>query len=213
MFSAAAVSQSVIEVPVTVAQLDRAMERYERHDADLHRRGKKHLNNSIEEGRGSFVGMLGEEITYDFFPGGETIWERTPEDHPYDYDLRLLVMPHMTVDVKTKNQTYDKAPRPHYFATVCDKNTTQQCDLYWFVRVHCSFEKAWILGCLPKLRFFQTAQFNTKGEPDPTSHCGWCFKEDCWNLPINKLWLPKTLGELQAMVLHTSAVDDLAPPL
>ena len=192
--------------------MERALERYDRHESELKCQGRAHLNNSIEEGRGSFCGILGEEITYDFFPGAVSAWRYVSADHLYDYDLQLDSPPNLTADVKTKRQTYDGPPKPHYFATVCDKNTRQQCDLYWFMRVHTSCEKAWILGCMPKRAFFKLARFYSKGELDPTSHCGWRFKEDCWNLPIEQLWHPTTVAELQEMYANFMAeasVDDL----
>lgn len=189
----------IIELHISADQLERAMAREDAFKRKLTRRNLSCLNNSIRKGCGDFIGILGEELLHDFYPGQ---WERTPEDNPYHWDLRLSTPPQATVDVKTKTQTYDQPPRGHYFATVCDKNITQQCDMYWFVRIHHMCERAWLLGYMPKKQFFQQAKKYLKGEPDPTSHNGWRFKEDCWNLPVSDLLAPpKTSAELHALQL------------
>lgn len=196
--------RGIIEIPVLPEQLDRAMAREDEFKGKLGKRNRACLNNSIRKGCGDFIGILGEELLHDFYPGQ---WERTPEENPYHWDLRLLTPPGGTADVKTKTQTYDQSPRGHYFATVCDKNITQQCDMYWFVRVHHMCERAWILGYMPKPEFFKQAKKYLKGALDPTSHNGWRFKEDCWNLPVADLMPPpKTVEELRLLqLLHFSS--------
>lgn len=207
MLSFTVAKSSVIEVPITDYQLARAHTRHERMNSDLAHRGRAHFNNSIEEGRGTLGGLLGEEITYDFFPGDEPAWDYAPEDNPYHFDLTLRGLPGITADVKTKRQTFDGPPAPHYFATVCAKNITQICDIYWFVRVHNSGERAWMLGWLPKKEFFRIAQFFHKGDDDPTSHCGWKFKEDCYNVPVKDLWVAETAEVLRETWARYTAVD------
>lgn len=207
MALAAPVRSPVVEVPVTDLQLARASMRHERVNGNLQQRGKKCFNNSIEEGRGTLGGLLGEEVTYDFFTGPQPAWERTPENNPYHFDLILRGRSPITVDVKTKRQEYDGAPAPHYFATVCAKNIEQVCDIYWFVRVHTAGEKAWILGWLPKKEFFRIALFFKKGDLDPTSHLGWRFREDCYNVSVRQLWRADTPAALQEAWAHYTAVD------
>lgn len=209
MLLAAPDKSSVIELPITDFQLARAHMRHERMHNSLQRRGRSHFNNSIEEGYGTIGGLLGEEITYDFPPNA---WDRVPEDNPYHFDLILRGLLPLTVDVKTKRQSYNNPPQPHYFATVCAKNIEQVCDIYWFVRVHNSGEKAWMLGWLPKKEFFRIAVFFPKGADDPTSHCGWKFKEDCYNVPIKDLWPAGSPTDIQAMWARYSAVDDSESP-
>jgi hypothetical protein len=189
----------LIEVAVTSDQLERALARDDEFKHMLQRRGRSHLKNSIRSGSGDFIGMLGEEVLYDYYPGQ---FERTPADNPYHWDLRLINTTHGRIDVKTKSQTYPKPPRAHYFVTVCDKNIHQDCDWYCFVRVHHLCEKAWILGFMPKPLFFSSAQKYLKGELDPTSHNGWCFKEDCWNLAVKDIIAPPaSAAELHALQL------------
>jgi hypothetical protein len=193
-------NRAVIEVEITAEQKKRAEVRHEQFQAIKAATGKDYLRNSIEEGKGEFVGFLGEEMTYDFLSSSTCIaWMRTPDDHPYDYDFQMPVSPHITVDVKTKKQGYSGMPKSHYFSTVCDKNTHQKCDLYMFARVHDSWRKGWIMGCLPKASFLSIAEWYNKGDDDPTSHCGYKFKEDCWNVAASDLWLPTSTAELAAL--------------
>jgi hypothetical protein len=177
----------VREVKITIDQLDRALEREAAFKRDLREQGKAHCKDSIRSGAGDFIGLLGEEIIYSLYAG---LFDWSAGSRRYDWDLRLQQTARGRIDVKTKAQTYPKAPAPHYFATVCDKNTTQDCDWYCFVRVHELCETAWVLGLMPKAQFFRTAQKYLKGEIDPTSHCDWRFKEDCWNLPVKDLISP-----------------------
>ncbi|NBT76684.1 MAG: hypothetical protein EBT15_12120 [Betaproteobacteria bacterium] len=185
--SAVRCGRHVLEVPVTADQLKRALDREEDMTARvIERYGRAHLNDSIKEGQGVFIGLLGEEIIYDFY---EQQWTRSTGEDIYNWDLRNKILGR--VDVKTKLQNYGQPPKPFYNCTVCDANIHQLCDWYCFVRVHNDCERAWILGFLPKDMFFESvATFAAKGEIDHISHNDWTFKWDCWNAPISKLLIP-----------------------
>jgi hypothetical protein len=182
----ALLTQHVIEVPVTLDQLDRALARVDDMEMRmLAKYGRTHLNDSIRAGYGVFTGLLGEEVVHDFYP---QLWERSTGDDVYHWDLRDAVLGR--IDVKTKLQNYAETPRGFYNCTVCDANTRQLCDWYCFVRVHKDCERAWLLGLMPKAPFFQLATFGRKGDVDPTSQNGWTYKWDCWNAPISKMLAP-----------------------
>lgn len=183
MTSAVFTQHKILELAITDDQRERALARDDAVRADLARRGLEHLYNSITKGKRNFIGMLGEEIIYDLYLG----LTRPVIGAHYDWDFVLKQVRRGTIDVKTKLQKYNNPPGPHYNATVCDKNINQVCDWYCFVRVHIDCEKAWVLGFMPKTLFFDRARKYFKGEPDPTSHDNWPFKEDCWNLATSRL--------------------------
>lgn len=100
-------------------------------------------------------------------------------DQTYDYDM---IIDGHKVDVKSKRTTV--VPQPHYFCTVFDYNTTQQCDRYYFVRVLEDMTSAYLLGYINKSDFYDRALFYRKGQQDTN---GFRFKADCWNLEISQL--------------------------
>lgn len=186
----------IITVTPTPDQIHRATIREQEMTAKIIAKyGRDHLNNSIKEGEGVLVGLLGEEVIKDFY-------SFTPADPDDLYDFDLYDPAYLRrIDVKTKLQKYDGAPRGHYNATVCDANTLQYCDYYVFVRVRASLKTAWILGALPKRFFLARAKFYRAGEIDPTSQNGWRFAWDCHNVAVRHLWsLPEDPAELQLLV-------------
>jgi len=184
--TSAVLTQHVIEVPITLDQLERALARVDEMEARLLAKyGRAHLNDSIRAGYGVFTGLLGEEVVHDFYVQQ---WERSMGDDVYHWDLRDLLMGR--IDVKTKLQNYDEVPRDFYNCTVCDANVRQLCDWYCFARIHKDCERAWLLGFMPKTQFFDIAAFGRKGDVDPTSHNGWTYKWDCWNVPVSKVIPP-----------------------
>jgi hypothetical protein len=132
------------------------------------------LNNSIRKGDGNVFGFLGEILMADHW-GVDLA-------NTYDYDL---IVKNYKVDVKTKSCT--SKPKPEYFCTVADYNPYQKCDIYCFVRILEDFKAAWLLGYCSKEYFFNNAKFYKMGDLDPSSHLGWKFKADCYNLPIQEL--------------------------
>jgi hypothetical protein len=179
-------TQHVIEVFITSEQLARALARVDEMEARLLKKyGRAHLNDSIRAGYGVFTGLLGEEVVHDFYAQQ---WDRSIGDDIYHWDLRDAILGR--IDVKTKLQNYDEVPRDFYNCTVCDANVRQLCDWYCFARIHKDCERAWLLGFMPKKAFFDIATFGRKGEVDPTSHNGWKYKWDCWNVPVSKVLRP-----------------------
>lgn len=158
----------------------------------LAKRGKEYLDNSIREGEGVLVGLLGEE-----FPRERYQWEQSKGDDIYHFDLYDRLRDN-TFDVKTKSCT--SQPQQHYWCSVCAANIEQRCTHYFFVRVMEDLSRAWLLGVLPKDEFFKRAVFFNKGDLDPTSDNGWRFSWDCYNVPISQLWSPP--WDLQTMDLQ-----------
>lgn len=175
---------AMLSLRPTAQQIERARSREAAMTAlILERHGREYLNNSIREGAGVLIGLLGEELVKDFYPG---FLPSTGKDI-YDYDL---VDPNRlgTIDVKTKSCT--SKPRGYYWATVSDANIKQQCDYYCFVRILEDFSAGWLLGYLPKDLFLAQAVFFRRGEVDPMSNLGWQFSWDCHNVAIQDLWSP-----------------------
>jgi hypothetical protein len=132
------------------------------------------LNNSILSGKGNVYGVLGEILVADYI--------KADRSNTYDFDL---VRSGRTVDVKTKQCT--SKPNLNYYCTVADYNTSQDCEVYGFVRILKDFSKAWILGGVLKEDFYNKAIFYKKGDPDPSSHIGFKFQADCYNIEIKHL--------------------------
>lgn len=132
------------------------------------------LNNSILEGKGNAHGILGEIIVADYINADRA--------NTYDYDL---VRNGRTVDVKTKQCT--SKPDPSYYCSVANYNTSQDCEVYGFVRILKDFSKCWVLGGIKREDFYDKAKFYKEGELDPSSNCGFRFKADCFNLEIKHL--------------------------
>lgn len=129
------------------------------------------LNNSIREGRGNFIGFLGEELVKSTL--------NIQDNNSYDFDL---IYNNLKLEIKTKERTV--IPRPFYNATVAAYNTRQECDYYVFVSILNNLEYGWICGYLPKKEFYNKATFNRKGEPE-TPYFN--FKADCYNVKYSDL--------------------------
>jgi hypothetical protein len=132
------------------------------------------LNNSIENGDGNIAGFIGDAVIAGY-TGAKIV-------HTYHYDL--LLNGRVRIDVKTKRTTV--RPREDYECSVADFNTSQECDLYAFVRVLIpSYDMAWILGCMPKDEFYRAARFLKKGTVDGSNK--FTVKADCYNIAIADL--------------------------
>ena len=131
------------------------------------------LRNSIINGAGNIAGFIGEAIAQKVL-GGEL-------SNTYDYDL--ILPSGKTVDVKTK-QTSVK-PLETYECSIAGLNTTQECDLYCFVRVKNDFTVGWYLGMYDKKQYMEDAVFMKKGTVDTSN--GYTVKSDCYNLKISEL--------------------------
>ena len=131
------------------------------------------LNNSIESGRGSLAGFLGEIGAQKIYGGAI--------QHTYQYDL---VLPDGTrADVKTKRTSV--APRDYYDCSVAGFNPDQRCDIYIFTRVSYNSDRCWVLGHYDKKKYIRDARFLKQGQTDGDN--GFTVRADCYNLPINKL--------------------------
>jgi hypothetical protein len=133
------------------------------------------IRQSITGGAGNLAGFVGERVVADYLSIEKA------NTHQYD----LITKKEKTYDVKTKR--CKSKPLPTYTVSVCALNTKQACDAYVFVRIDNEITTAWILGYMPKEKFYKKAKFCKKGELDPDSNCNWRFKEDCYNMYIKDL--------------------------
>lgn len=134
------------------------------------------LKGSILKGKGNLAGIVAEVVIHDLY-GGE--WSPT-----YDYDL---VWGHTKVDVKTKRTGV--VPLPNYECSVAAYNTRQKCDLYFFTRILTNLTEIWLLGWLPKPRYFEKAHKLNKGDYDSSNN--FTCHADCYNVAIKDLVPPK----------------------
>jgi len=136
----------------------------------------KKLKGSITNGQSNIYGALGEIIIHDIYKakGLNVIFNST-----YDYDI---IINNHKIDVKTKRTTV--IPKINYLCSISSFNTKQKCDFYFFLRINENLKEAYLLGYKSKSDFFSIATFNKKNTLDTN---GWEFKDDCYNLEINKL--------------------------
>lgn len=134
------------------------------------------LKKSITEGDGNIAGFIGEQVA-NLVIGGKI-------ENSKDFDI---VGPDgLTYDVKTKRCTSE--PLPHYECSVAAFNIIQKCDRYAFVRVEHidgKYTRAWYLGSINKVRYFEIARKLYKGQKDGTNW--FTVKSDCYNLKIEDL--------------------------
>jgi len=130
------------------------------------------LKNSFMEGKGNFVGYLGEGMFLKAVGGMKV--------HDIDHDIQFNTY---KIEVKTKNTTVE--PRPHYMCSVSAFNTAQKSDYYAFCRVNLMENKGWICGFYPTNKYLMDAKFYRKGEYDADND--YYVRSDCWSLPISKL--------------------------
>ena len=134
------------------------------------------LKKSITEGDGNIAGFIGEQVA-NLVIGGKI-------ENSKDFDI---VGPDgLTYDVKTKRCTSE--PLPHYECSVAAFNIIQKCDRYAFVRVEHidgKYTRAWYLGYINKVRYFEIARKLYKGQKDGTNW--FTVKSDCYNLKIEDL--------------------------
>ena len=133
------------------------------------------LRNSITKGKSNVWGMLGEQIVAKYT--GATL------ANTYQYDL--LSLDGKRLEVKTKKTTLTTPPKPHFECSVCEHNSTQECDYYVFVRVSTNSNKAWICGQIEKKELKQKARFFRAGDVDPRNN--YKVHASCWNLNIAEL--------------------------
>lgn len=136
------------------------------------------LQNSITMGTGNLVGFIGEEIAV--YVLKKLHQRQVIHLNTHDYDI---LVDDIRVDVKTKSTSV--APLPHYSSSVASFNTSQNCDVYAFVRVKKDLTTAWWCGVIEKDLFFKEAVFMKKGQMDADNK--YVVKADCYNLPISQL--------------------------
>jgi hypothetical protein len=139
------------------------------------------LKNSITNGRSEIYGKLGEVIVKDYC---DQITESS-YNSTYDFDL---IIGGLKAEVKTKRTTV--IPQPHYNCSVSGFNTSQDCDIYVFVRILEDMTSGYILGFLPRKKFYDLATFGEKGGLDD----GFSFKSDTYNVTVSQLRMFKKIS-------------------
>ena len=152
------------------------------------------LKNSIMNGKGNFIGFIGEAATKSYFQIPITTNHNT-----YDYDL---VLNNDTIDVKSKKTSV--IPSPDFECSVAAYNTKQKCKYYLFTRVYQPKDKklpteVFLMGYYPKDLYYQNARFLKKGEIDGTN--GFVVRDNCYNMYYKDL-LPveQILNQLQTNI-------------
>lgn len=142
------------------------------------------INNSITKGMSQDYGALGEAVFMEYYGLPDSAYAPTK-----DYDI---IHPNGSkIDIKTKKST--SKPKENYFASVTlHSYGHQQCDWYCFIRINTEMTLAWICGFITKENMAKYGILYRKGDLDPSSHLGFRFKDDCWNIEISKLNVSKS---------------------
>lgn len=146
----------------------------------------KYNNRSFMDGKGNFVGFLGEYITQYIRP------ELIHVDS-FNYDFLLGKK---KIDVKTKYQTIAYAPKGYYEASVDVNSMHQETDYYIFCRIYreehlidgkteYKYPYGWVLGGISKESFLKESRKLIKGELDGDN--GYIVKQDCYNIRYDQL--------------------------
>jgi len=99
-------------------------------------------------------------------------------------DFDMVIGGIIKAAVKTKQTA--GIPSPSFECSIEAGATEQKCDWYVFVRVDKdTMSKAWILGYLPKVEYFEKATFLKKG--DIVGDNKFEVKANCYNVPISAL--------------------------
>jgi hypothetical protein len=152
--------------------------------AKAHERDKgKYNDRSFMDGKGNFVGFLGEYITHAVRPDFKHV-------DTFNYDF---LWKGRTIDAKTKHQTVPQTPPGYYEASVDVNSMHQETDYYIFCRIYRKVNEwpyGWILGGISKQDFLDKARKLTKGDQDGNN--GYVVKQDCYNIRYDQLrWLKK----------------------
>jgi hypothetical protein len=136
------------------------------------------IKNSIMKGGGNFTGYVGEYAVKSFF--GQPL-----EFETFDYDM---ILNGKKYDVKSKRTTV--IPQMFHDGSVCEKNVTQKCDYYLFVRVYWPKEIQLPLSCFmmsyyPSKQYISEAKVWKKGQLDSKNN--YIVKEDCRNILYDKM--------------------------
>ena len=144
------------------------------------------LKNSIMNGKGNFIGFVGEAAVKSFF----NIPLNT-DQNTYDYDIILENHP---IDVKSKKTSV--VPSLNFECSVAAYNTKQKCKYYLFTRVYHPKDKrlpvsVYLMGYYPKELYYKNARFLKKGQIDGTN--GFVVRDDCFNMYYQDLYPIKEL--------------------
>lgn len=173
----------VISVPVDAETFEETKEEAAGLCRDI-KRFYRNRADSILDGEGALVGLLGEKIAARYLFMTRVNGEGTPPSYHFD----LKDSSDRTYEVKTKRRNYPC--RPHYFCSVPDANATQRTSFYLFASLLWPQSEPrprlfTILGYTSPQRFKQQCYFSRRGDVDPTSppNHTFRFRADCWNIP------------------------------
>lgn len=100
------------------------------------------IKNSIKNGKGNFLGSVGEVVLLDYY----TLKGATIQDaQQYDYDF---ILNDYRIEVKTQAIKFE--PKDNWTCHVPDYNTEQKCDYYAFMGVNLQKNEAYLFGFVKK---------------------------------------------------------------
>lgn len=159
----------------------------------------KKFRNSITEGKGVLVGLVGEYCAASFIRS-----YKFPAEIRDTYDYDIIAGP-TKLKLEVKSMDVRSAPRPNNLNPVCIKNAEQQADYYVFMRVMYKDRsnpglggRAFFCGAVPCCKLKTWAKLYNKGDIDSN---GFPVRFTSYNVAVEKcLQWPTLIKRLQGKV-------------
>jgi hypothetical protein len=140
---------------------------------------------SFMKGSGNIPGFLGEEIVKVLRPDFKWV-----DKYSHDFEFVSPKGNLLTIDVKTKEQTVEYAPKSDWMAAVADVSGHQTCNTYIFCRVYydkmtSTWPFGWVLGCMYKKEYLEKADSFKEGDPEGDN--GYVTNAGCLCIPYGEL--------------------------
>ena len=142
-----------------------------------HRNTFEPLKNSIEEGKGTYLGSVGEVVLIDYYKNKQVKFE---DKQNFDYDF---IINDFKIDVKTQSMKYKYEPKPNFTCHIPNFNIKQDCDYYAFMFINLETNDAYCVGMIKKKDWKLVSQLKKQGEMGHIKP----FKCDTWICLISDL--------------------------
>jgi len=133
------------------------------------------LENSIKNGKGNYLGAVGELVLMDYYKNKGA---KVEDIQTFDFDFKLN---DFKIEVKVQECKFQ--PKENWTCHVPNYNATQKCDYYAFVFVYLQKNEAFLEGVITKQRWLNVRNFKKEGEMGFVKP----FECDTWTCQIKDL--------------------------
>ena len=114
------------------------------------------LKNSLKDGKGTYLGSVGEVVLMDYYINKGV---KVEDGQKYDYDF---ILNDFKIDVKTQSMQYK--PKPNFTCHIPNFNIKQNCDFYAFMFINLKTNDAYCVGMIRKQDWKLVAKLIKQGE-------------------------------------------------